>query len=154
MPPQKSRRSCRAAAWRTTSIFPCEVAADFVDVLADLRVDLQVALEELGLDGALEIAGQGGHHVGDRAAKRHGLASTRLSSISTPSVGRSFVTNLKRLTRSAPGGLGQEDDAVGQELGPDGQRALVDVEVRGMERVTRAVERAPRPAAAGSPGHA
>ena len=51
-----------------------QVAPDFIDVVANLRVDLQVALQELGFDRDLELFGDLGEDLGDRAAECHGLA--------------------------------------------------------------------------------
>ena len=79
--------------------------------------------------------------------------STRLSSISTPSVGRSLHDELEEAHAARLLGVaGEQDDAVGQELGADGERVLVDVEVGRVERVPRAVERRRRPGGAGSRG--
>jgi hypothetical protein len=64
------------------------------NALAYLGVDFDVTLKQLWLDRVFEVRGQLFENLSNAATQRHGLAATRLSSISTPTVGLSFTANL------------------------------------------------------------
>ena len=92
---QKRRRSCRRAISSTTSELFSQVGLDLGNILANLGVELDVALQKLGFDRVFELARDlASRSRGHRCVSAMVWLSTRLSSISTPSVGRGLLTNL------------------------------------------------------------